>query len=901
METEPPERLLQIIDQLARETRSSRMAFPTLDMSLERDLGFDSLARVELLLRIEQAFGVHLGEAVLVGAETPGDLLNALGLPQIRTEKAGIEFEPGVEGLPHGAQTLVEVLDWHVSRHPDRLHIQCEDSGVKITYAELRSGAEAMAYSLVERGVKKGESIAVMLPTGPDYFFSFFGIILAGCIPVPIYPPFRPSGIEDHLRRHAGILGNANATMMITFEEAMRIAKLLKLKVSSMKEILMPDALRPSGRKVDLPVLKREDIAFLQYTSGSTGNPKGVILTHANLLANIRAMGEAAKVDSLDVFVSWLPLYHDMGLIGAWLGSLYHAARYVVMAPTAFLARPSRWLFSIARNRATLTASPNFGYALCLAKIEEKTLSGLDLSSLRMAFNGAEPVSAEVIRDFSEKFGKYGFRENAFAPVYGLAESSVGLAFTPPGRGGRIDFVDRERFTRHGKAWPAGKGGIPFVSCGFPLPGHEIRIVDGTGREVGERQEGRLEFRGPSSTSGYFGNVDATAKLFHDGWLDSGDYAYIAEGEVYPTGRAKDLIIRAGRNIYPYEAEEAVGNIPGIRRGCVAIFGVPRRGTEQLVVMAEARTRDEGLHEAVNKAVIDVLGEPPDEILLVPPHTVLKTSSGKIRRAACRQRYLEGFGMRRFDDLRRIFEGFVPQFEKLAGTWISLLYASYVWAVFWMIAPLAWISALIIPNRKWNWNAGRKLARLFLGLSGIKLTVKGTEHVRCVPSVLVANHASYIDGIILIAALPPCFFSFVAKRELRDSFISRIYLERLGVEFVERSGLGKEAGRLEVLAKKGRAMIFFPEGTFTRKPGLARFHMGAFLAASNAGVPVVPIALKGTRSVLRDESWFPRKGLIEMTVGEPIHPEGSGWRSAILLRDVARKKILEHCGEPDLR
>ena len=883
---EAPERLLEIVDQLNRETHPAGNIHPTLDMSLERDLGFDSLTRVELFLRIEQAFGAHLGESVLVGAETPRDLLNALGIQQEWAEKAEIGFEPGVKGLPIDAQTLVEALDWHVSRHPDRLHIQCEESGEKITYAGLRSGAERIAQGLLERGVKKGVSIAVMLPTGSDYFFSFFGIILAGCVPVPIYPPFRPSGIEDHLRRHAGILQNADAVMMITFGEAAGIAARLKLSAGTMKEIVMAENLYSSGKGM-LPVLKKEDIALLQYTSGSTGNPKGVMLTHANLLANIRAMGEAAKVDSLDVFVSWLPLYHDMGLIGAWLGSLYHAARYVVMPPTAFLARPSSWLSSIARNRATLTASPNFGYALCIAKTEEKSLAGLDLSSLRMAFNGAEPVSPEVLRDFSEKFGKYGFRENAFAPVYGLAESSVGLAFTPPGRGAKLDFVDRARFEKTGKAWPAKTGGMPYVSCGFPLPGHEVRIVDGTGHEVGERQEGRLEFRGPSSTSGYFRNPEETTRLFHDGWLDSGDYAYIAEGEIYPTGRAKDLIIRGGRNIYPYEAEEAVGNIAGIRRGCVAIFGVPGRGTERLVVMAEARTHDEKLRQAVNRAVVDTLGEPPDEILLVPPHTVLKTSSGKIRRAACRDRYLgEGH-----------LKGFVRNSGKLAG---SLLDAARIWVSFWAIAPLAWLLTAIGRKPEWTWKIGGRLARLFLRLSGIRLIVEGAD-IRCEPSIVVANHSSYMDGIILIAALPARFFSFVAKQELQHSFISRIYLERLGALFVERSGLGKDAARLEILAKGGRSMVFFPEGTFTRKPGLARFRMGAFLTAANALVPVVPVALKGTRSILRDESWFPRRGTVEVRVGEPIRPEGSGWRSAALLRDAARTYIRDRCGEPDLR
>ena len=890
-------RLLEIVGQLAKEMHSSRI--PSLDLSLERDLGFDSLARVELSLRIERAFGVQLPEEALAGAETPRDLLNALGRhrPMPPKRAALAEPEPDSAGSPSHAKTLVEALDWHVAAHPARLHILFEDrEDVRISYAELKSGAQSAANGLVGRGVKRGESVAIMLPTGREYFYSFFGIIMAGGIPVPIYPPFRRSQMEDHLRRHAGILSNAGAVMMITFSEALEIAKLLKFESRSVKEIVTPAELF-SSEKQSLPVTDAEDIALLQYTSGSTGNPKGVALTHANLLANIRAMGQAAQVDSSDVFVSWLPLYHDMGLIGAWLGSLYHACRYVVMSPTSFLARPSRWLSSMSRNRGTLTASPNFGYALCLSKIEERELEGLDLSSLRMAFNGAEPVSAEVIRGFTKKFEKRGFRKTAMTPVYGLAESSVGLAFTPAGRGPKIDEVDRAIFTKTGRAEPAAGGGIFFVSCGLPLPGHEIRVVDGAGREVGERTVGRLEFKGPSSTRGYFRNPGETARLLRDGWLDSGDYAYIAEGEIYPAGRVKDLVIRAGRNLYPYEAEEAVGNLPGVRRGCVAIFGVPGEGTERLVVMAETKQKEarEKLHDAINRAVVDALGEAPDEIVLVPAHTVLKTSSGKIRRAANRAWYLGGMKKSRY--------GF-----RSALAWIrarhvigDFLYAGYLWLLFWTIAPLAWIFTAASMNPARNWRAGRLFAGLFMKLSGLPFSVSGIENMTHEPAIIVANHASYVDGIVLVAALPGNMFTFVAKNELQDSFISGTYLEHLGAEFVERAGLGEDSKRLEELAKRKRSMIFFPEGTFTRIPGLARFRMGAFLAASRSGLPVVPVAIRGARTVLRDGSWFPRKGRIEVVIGEPIRPEGREWRSAVKLRDAARMWVLARCGEPDLQ
>jgi acyl carrier protein len=903
-------KLLGIVKQLASEARAAKVEHPTLDMSLERDLGFDSLTRVELMLRVERAFDVHLPEALLGEAETLRDILDALGKQQLPVHEIAEvpEAEHEVSGFPSDAQTLTEVLEWHVLRHRDRTHILFEESGntVSISYGELERRAKWVAAGLIMRGVQKGEAVALMLPTGPDYFFSFFGILMAGCIPVPIYPPFRLSQMADHLKRHVGILSNAGAVMLVTFDEAASLARLLGLQVESLREVVLPRDLSAQGIEV-VPVLQGEDIALLQYTSGSTGNPKGVVLDHANLLANIRAMGEAAEVDSNDVFVSWLPLYHDMGLIGAWFGSLYHACRYVVMSPISFLSRPSRWFSSISRHRGTLTASPNFGYALCLSRIEAEDMQGIDLSSLRMAFNGAEPVSPEVIRGFSEKFSQYGLNPSAISPVYGLAESSVGLAFPPPGRGAKVDEVDRDLFARTGMAIQGGTDTIAFVSCGLPLPGHEIRIVDAAGREVGERQEGTLEFRGPSATRGYFRNPGETEKLFHDAWLDSGDYAYIADGEIYVTGRAKDLIIRAGRNIQPYEAEEAVGNLPGIRRGCVAVFGVPKGGTEQLVVMAETKQREaqDELKDLINDAVVDVLGEPPDDILLVPPHTVLKTSSGKIRRTASRALYLGGLKRKRMHYLDFLAEGLLPQARRLARSMGGLLFAAYVWIVFWAIAPLAWIFAVSSKSRAWSWSSSRCFARVFLSVCGYRLNVEGMQNLQGDPAILVANHASYADGIVMAAALPGSlapdgFFSFVAKKELLDSFISRLFLSHVGSEFVARGEIGPDIERIEDMARSGRSMIFFPEGTFTRIPGLAEFRMGAFLASTNAGIPVVPVALRGTRSALRDGGWLPRRGELKVWIGVPIPPKGTGWESAIHLRDEARNQILSHCGEPGL-
>ena len=919
--------LLKTVRRLVAEShaRSGGEIAVTLDSSLEKDLSLDSLGRVELLMRIERAFGVSLPEQLLVSAETLRDLLRAVlaaspAIPAAAPMPRSAAPER-VESKPSTALTLTEMLDWHVRAHPQRTHIILLDEAggeTAITYAELRDSAAKIAAGLLERGLKPGQSVAIMLPTGRDYFRCFFGVLLAGGVPVPIYPPARPSQIEDHLRRHAGILSNALAAMLITVAEAKPVARLLQAQVETLRAVVTTDELAVVERPAPGYALQAGQIALLQYTSGSTANPKGVALTHANLLANIRAMGQAVQVNSTDVFVSWLPLYHDMGLIGAWLGSLYHAFPLVARSPLTFLARPERWLWTIHKYRGTLSASPNFGYELCLRKIPDESLEGLDLSSWRMAFNGAEPVSPDTLSRFAQRFNRYGLRTEALAPVYGLAECSVGLAFPPPGRGPLVDRIRRERFTRSGRAEPAGSAEVDalrFVACGRPLPGHQIRIVDATGREVGERVEGRLEFKGPSATAGYFRNPEQNRQMFCGDWLDSGDYAYLVEGDIYLTGRAKDIVIRAGRNIYPHELEEAVGDVPGVRKGCVAVFGSPDplSGTERLVVMAETRLADSAkrdeLRVRINALTLDMLGTPADDIVLAPLHSVLKTSSGKIRRAACRELYEQGTAPVRaiwWQVIRLVWAGLLPQLRRGSRVAADVLYAAYVWALFWLMAPVTWLVAALLPRPAWSWVASRASARLYARLTCTPLVVHGLENLPATPCVLAANHASYLDGIVLAAALPGGSsrqFGFVAKRELLDSFIPRTYLQHIGTDFVERFDPQQGVASVQQVAaslQAGRCPIFFPEGTFDRMPGLLPFRMGAFVVAAEAGAPVVPVTIRGTRSILRADHWFPRRGAIAVTIGAPILPDGKDWRAAIRLRNTTRAEILRLCGEPDL-
>ena len=922
------QRLLEIVQVLARELRpTARPA--TLDSSLDRDLGFDSLGRVELLLRIQRAFGVSLPDTLLADAETPRDLLRALlagGAAQQAEPAAAVSgaAPSRLEHAPDQAATLIEALRWHVERHPERTHIAFagEDAEQQeISYGELFEGAQSIAAGLQAHDLHPGETVAIMLPTGRDYFFSFFGVLLAGGVPVPIYPPFRPSQLEDHLRRHAGILSNAQATLLVTVPEGRNLARLLQAQAASLRSVLSVDELAGAGLPAE-PRLHGASIALLQYTSGSTGNPKGVVLTHANLLANIRAMGEASKVDSTDVFVSWLPLYHDMGLIGAWLGSLYHGCLFVVMSPLAFLARPQRWLWAIHHHRGTLSAAPNFAYELCARKVSDDAFTGLDLASWRMAFNGAEPVSADTVLRFQERFAAHGLDPKAVAPVYGLAECSVGLAFPPPGRGPLIDRVQRDALTRAGRALPAAAddpNALRFVGCGQPLPGHQVRIVDATSREVDERTEGRLEFKGPSATSGYFRNPEKTRDLFHGDWLDSGDLAYMAAGEIYLTGRAKDLIIRAGRNIYPHEVEEAVGDIPGVRSGSVAVFGSPdaASGTERLVVMAETREKDpsarEQLSERINTVCMNLLGTPPDDVVLAPPHSVPKTSSGKIRRAASRELYAGG-GVAakprgRWRQLARAaWSQVVPELRRMARAGRELAYAGYAWALFWLLAPPVWMVVALLPRPAWCRAVIHFGARLLIRLSGTPLSLRGLENLpQNAPCVLVMNHMSYLDGMILAACLPARFdYAFIAKRELSESLVPRIFLRHLGAEFVERFEAAQSAEDAKLaasLVEGGHAVVFFAEGTFQRTPGLLPFRMGAFVVAAQTRVPLVPVTLTGSRSILRADQWFPRHGALTVNMGRPIPAAAEGedsFAAAVRLRDAARAEILRESGEPDL-
>ena len=916
--------LLDVVAAVAREARPHMEPRVALDASLEKDLGLDSLARVELVLRLEKVFQTSLPERALATAETPRDLLRFVlsGAGQPAHAAGAASARPAQGGgvpPPVHAPTLTEALLYHVAHQPDRLTVYLYEEGAEhpITYRQLWDNALGYAARLTQSGLAPGQMVAIMLPTCKEYLYAFYGVMLAGGVPVPLYPPARLATIQDHMTRHVGILRSAGASMIVTVPEAKPLAYLLRAQVESLRAVLVPADLEGPGAAFAPVHGQSGDIAFLQYTSGSTGEPKGVVLTHANILANVAAAGAALGATQADVFVSWLPLYHDMGLVGGCFATMYFGFPVVLMSPLAFLARPSSWLQAIHRHRGTLSGGPNFCYELCLRRIPEEQMEGVDLSSWRFAFNGAEPVSAQTMTAFSHKFARWGLRANAMSPVYGLAECTVGLAVTPPSEPWQLDTLDRDRFTRSGEAVAAPPGDpapLQVVGCGKAFAGHDLRVVDAMGLELADGHEGLLQFRGPSASSGYYHNPKATHGLFDGAWVNTGDRAYLRDGTLFVTGREKDIIIRAGRNISPYELEQAVGGHPAIRRGCVAVFGSrdPATGTERLVVLAELRVRDDtrqdALKHAINALAVHIIGEPADDIVLAPPGSVPKTSSGKIRRVAAREIYEHGYGSTRRAAVWRQFARLLlasaaPQLRRALRAASSLLFAARAYLAFGVQFPVVFAAALLVPGRR-CWQVGRTMAGWFLRSSGIAVVAKGLDHLpRDVPVVLAVNHTSYLDPVVLLSLLEYRGHAFVGKRELRANFVMRTLAEGFGTVFVERFDVAASvvhARELAAAAQRGVSLIMFPEGTLERRTGLRPFRTGAFQAAALAGIPVVPVALRGLRSVLRDGTWYPRRATVSVTFGAPIAPQGTDWAAAAALRDAVRAEILRHCGEPDL-
>lgn len=513
---------------------------------------------------------------------------------------------------------------------------------VTVPYAQLLDEARGWAAALHAHGVSPGDHVALLGPTSRRLVTAIEAIWLAGATVVVLPLPMRLSSIEDFVTQTRVRIANADVSLVVVDPD---LAPFIKPAPAD-PPMLGWDDLDGARRS---PFSQPEDdlgrLAILQFTSGSTSDPKGVMLPHHTVGANLDAIAAATSLDpDEDVLVSWLPLYHDMGLVGLLTLSLTTGTPFVLGAPTDFMSGPGRWMEWISQYGGTATAGPNFSYVLAARALRRS--EPLDLSRLRIALNGAEPVDPATVQEFVAAGAPHGLRPGAVFPAFGMAEIAIAGTFPEPLSGLRTDVVDRGALEGERYAAPADPGhetARHLAILGRPVQGLEIRVVDPVGGHVlQDREVGELEIRGTSVTPGYYKRPDANAELFHDGWLRTGDLAYLLDGEMVMCGRIKDMIIVGGRNVFPEDVERALANVDGVRAGNVIAFGVHGdHGKEGLVVVAEAKSDDhDEVRRSVARRVRDAVGLPAKDIVLVAPGSLPKTSSGKLQRSLCKLRYL---------------------------------------------------------------------------------------------------------------------------------------------------------------------------------------------------------------------------------------------------------------------
>jgi fatty-acyl-CoA synthase len=517
------------------------------------------------------------------------------------------------------------------------------DARDRVTWAALHDEARERAGALAAMGAGPGRHVGILGPTTAEHVTLLQAIWLTGATLVVLPLPMRLGSIEQFVAQTRRRIAHADLSMVLVDPDFVPfvVAEPGDPPLHSYRDVGRAPLAPPSTDP--------ESLALIQFTSGSTADPKGVMLPHRTVCANLDAIAVAASLDVLDdVMVSWLPLYHDMGLVGFLMLTMTTGCELVLGAPQDFLASPLRWMQWLSDHGGTATAGPNFAWVLAtraLARLGDD--ERLDLSRLRIALNGAEPVDAAAVEAFVEAGRRHGLRPGAVFPAFGMAEVVIGATFPEPMSGMQVDVVDAHRLEteRRAEAPRDGSDRRRLVRLGRPVPGLELRIVDpDTGRVLDEREVGELEIRGTSVTPGYYRRDDLHAESFRDGWLRTGDLAYLVDGELVVCGRRKDVIILGGRNVFPDEIERAAGAVDGVRAGNVIAFGVTgRHGKEAIVVVAEVRADDEELvRKHVTERVREVVGVPPKDVVLVAPSTLPKTSSGKLQRAACRDRYLAG-------------------------------------------------------------------------------------------------------------------------------------------------------------------------------------------------------------------------------------------------------------------
>ncbi|CAN5119995.1 fatty acyl-AMP ligase [soil metagenome] len=515
-------------------------------------------------------------------------------------------------------------------------------------YSELRADALAMAYRLIADGVSPGDRIALIAETGPDFAALFFGCVYAGAWPVPLPLPTSFGGRDAYVDQLAVQIKSSDPLLLFHPAElgsmAVDAAKLAKTTAIDWESF----AARPAP-KVALPNAETSDIAYLQYSSGSTRFPHGVAVTHSALLNNLAAHGHGMDLQPMDRCISWLPWYHDMGLVGCLLSPVANQVSADYLKTEDFARRPLAWLDLISRNPGTtLSYSPTFGYDICSRRMSSQTKASdrFDLSRWRVAGNGADMIRPDVMQAFVDAFADAGFQAAAFLPSYGLAEATLAVSIMPPGEGIVVELVEETELSGHDEDKGRPQRFRAIVNCGKPVRDMRVEIREENGTVLPERAIGKLWASGPSIMTGYYRDDVSTAACMHDGWLDTGDMGYLSDGYVYIVGRAKDMIIINGKNHWPQDIEWAVEQLPGFKSGDIAAFAITTPGGEETpAVLVQCRTTDDAertrLRDAIREKVRSITGM-NCVIELVPPRTLPRTSSGKLSRAKARNLYLSG-------------------------------------------------------------------------------------------------------------------------------------------------------------------------------------------------------------------------------------------------------------------
>jgi fatty-acyl-CoA synthase len=537
----------------------------------------------------------------------------------------------------HVAPTLVEaVRALGEDRERGFVFVRSDGTEKLFSFHDIAAEAERRGAHLAARGLYKGDRVALVLPEGEQFVLSFLGALFAGVVPVPIYPQLSFKNIEGYHDTVAHIVRASGAKMLLTTTATRPYVEPVAARASGLASIVTVDELEGSVPSLHVDV-RPDDLAFLQFTSGSTSRPKGVMVTHRNLRANAEAfMVHGLDRDpAVDKGVSWLPLFHDMGLIGFVVGPLFTNVPCVFLPTASFVRAPRLWLDKIHEHRGTITYAPNFAYALVAKRMRDRDVDGVDLSCLRIAGCGAEPIQARSLRDFAQRLAPAGFDPRAFLPSYGMAEATLAITFVPLREGLKTEVTDL---------------GNELVDCGVPFPAHEIAIVDESGARLGERQVGQIVARGPSVTPGYFNEPELTAQTYKPlpgddagPWLHTGDLGYVAGGRLFVCGRVKDIVIVRGRNYYPSDIEWAVSELPGVRRGNAVAFGVNVDGQEQLVICCEGAASDAAaIKDATAACVAAQFGLTVHEVVVAQLASLPRTSSGKPQRRKTREMYLDG-------------------------------------------------------------------------------------------------------------------------------------------------------------------------------------------------------------------------------------------------------------------